>query len=353
MTRSEMIDKMKGAFQENNLTLYLGSGVSIANGLPAWDKLVLALYFRNISKQKLGDWKPYPNYLFAIAEFYLANKKEPLEITARKINSSYKKKEDFLKDLKETLYAAYYQDIENSRISFNKDNLLNANPTLKVIAELCKNGGINNVITYNYDSLLETILDDFPHQPIWGNFNLSSEALPIYHVHGYIPFIEQDSSKPHQIVFTEDQYHFVAHDPYNWSNLVQIKCMSNSVGLMIGLSLSDRNMRRLFDAVKTAPYKTTNFALLPRPHNYNPNFDELDKIHSMAVEYKDKFENSGIKGAPGIKGPNWRTEIRGIFEEVENKGLSLQEKVLNQLGIHPIWYNDHNEIPDILLEFMR
>jgi hypothetical protein len=353
MTRNEIIRKIKKAYQDKNLTLYLGSGISVANGLLSWDKLVLALYFRNISKQKLGDWKPYPNYLFAISEFILNNKKEPLEITARKINCNYKKKTEFLKDLKETLYAAYYQDIENNKYTFTKVNLLNANLSLKKIADLCDNGGVSNVISYNYDNLLETVLDNYSHKPIWSYSNFESDVLPIYHVHGYIPFNEHCGSKPNQIIFTEDQYHFVAQDPYNWSNLVQIKCMSSSIGLMIGLSLSDRNMRRLFDAVKNAPYKKTNFALLQRPQNYNPSNDELDKIHYKAVDYKNIFENSGIKITSGIKGPDFRAEIRGIFEEVESKGLSQQEKVLNQLGINPIWYSDHSEIPDILSEFLR
>src|ERR1039458_4008079 len=163
MTRNEIIRKIKKAYQDKNLTLYLGSGISVANGLLSWDKLVLALYFRNISKQKLGDWKPYPNYLFAISEFILNNKKEPLEITARKINCNYKKKTEFLKDLKETLYAAYYQDIENNKYTFTKVNLLNANLSLKKIADLCDNGGVSNVISYNYDNLLETVLDNYSH----------------------------------------------------------------------------------------------------------------------------------------------------------------------------------------------
>lgn len=80
---------LKKAFNEKNLTLYLGAGVSIGSNLPSWEKLVLAMYFAKISEQEMQGWRPYPNYLLAIAEWHLRDCAEPLEITARKLLKYY------------------------------------------------------------------------------------------------------------------------------------------------------------------------------------------------------------------------------------------------------------------------
>ena len=100
---------------------------------------------------------------------------------------------------------------------------------------------------------------------------LREGALPVYHVHGYVPAPpERGGSKPDEIVFTEDQYHRTAQDVYSWSNLIQLHAMTRSVGLMIGLSLADRNMRRLLDATTRAPMPGGNYALLQRRRTVPP-----------------------------------------------------------------------------------
>ncbi|HEY91159.1 MAG TPA: hypothetical protein G4O07_04920 [Dehalococcoidia bacterium] len=42
--------------------------MSVGNGLPAWEKLVLAMYFSALSKQSRGYGVPFPNYFFARPE---------------------------------------------------------------------------------------------------------------------------------------------------------------------------------------------------------------------------------------------------------------------------------------------
>jgi hypothetical protein len=373
------IDKLKKAFNEKNLTLYLGAGVSIESNLPSWEKLVLAMYFAKISEQEMQGWRPFPNYLFAIAEWHLANSAEPLEITARKLLKYYgdKKMADslFLEDLHRTLYGGYLNEGDNLIRPIEKSFLRNYNSTLSAISKLCEQNyrGIKSVITYNYDNLLEISLDNFNYQTIFGLTELDPSKLPIYHVHGYVPLDKKiRGSKGNEIVFTEYQYHKIAEDPYNWSNLVQLQTMSNSVGLMVGLSLSDRNMRRLLDAVRNAPIQSTNFALLEEPDTSPPSDEVLDKINDKAISYLSKFENSGIKSElPGFsiysqprgiksakpsvkssrsgeKGPRYREEIAGIIEQVKRLDKEQMEYVLEQLGVQPIWYKDVLDIQVII-----
>ncbi len=372
------ISKLREAFKKKNLSLYLGAGVSIANNLPSWEKLVLALYFSKISEQQMQGWRPFSNYLFAIAEWHLANSTEPLEITARKLLKYYATKNEqknvFLKDLYQILYGSMLGRNGQPDQNIDKNFLRHNNKTLDAVAKLCesKSEGIRSVITYNYDNLLEIALDNLPHQSVYSSTKLKSKRLPIHHVHGYVPLDKNiPGSSGNDIVFTEDQYHQVARDPYNWSNLVQLQSMTNSVGLMIGLSLSDRNMRRLLDAVRNAPINSISYALLKIPEE-NPTEDRvLDEIHEKAKSYLDKFRDSGIKSEqnesmgvflrqpgtksaqPTITGPRYRNEISGIIEQVKRLDKEQQQYVLEQLGIKPIWFDEYYEIPGIIDQILH
>jgi len=58
-----------------------------------------------------------------------------------------------------------------------------------------------------------------------------------------------------------------------------------------------------------------------------------------------------VKG-DGDKGANWQDQIRGIVQEVERLDIEQQSFVLNQLGVQPIWYKQHSEIPVILKQIL-
>jgi len=374
----ESISILRNAFRKNNLTLYLGAGVSIGSKLPSWEKLVLAMYFNKISQEQMNGWRPYSNYLYAIAEWYLNNSIEPLEITARKLRKHYEADAEnvFLDDLYSMLYGGF---LDNDRLSsrINREYLRNNNTTLNAVAGLCETSRkrIHAVVTYNYDSLLEIALDDYPYKSVFNPILVDSKSMPIYHVHGYIPLDKTiNHSKESEIVFTEDQYHLVAENPYYWSNLVQLQLMSSSVGLMIGLSLSDRNMRRILDAIKNSPITSINFALLREPDMRPPDGHVLDDIHKKAIGYLEEFERSGIKSEqrehegiffrrPGIKAEfrevssttagikgltRYQYEISGIIEQVRLIDKKQQEYVLKQLGIIPIWFKEISDIPGII-----
>lgn len=376
------VNMLRQAFIEKKLTLFLGAGVSMDSKLPSWEKLVLLMYFNKISQEKMGGWRPFSNYLYAIAEWHLKNSTEPLEVTARKLRKHYSEDEQdkFIEDLYAMLYGNFlvngYPDPQ-----INKNYLLRNNTTLNALARLCESPkrGVNAVVTYNYDSLLEIALENFGHQIIYQQSEkLVPGKLAIYHVHGYVPFHDyKEGSRGEEIVFTEDQYHEVAENPYSWSNLVQLQLLSNTTGLMVGLSLSDRNIRRLLDGVRHSPINSPNYALLQEPDKTPPKDEVLDEIHEKAKEYLREFEESGIKrdipyegimfqrpgrktaypsvksSRSGEKGPRYRAEIAGIIEQVKLIDRSQQEYVLKQLGIIPVWYKKHSDITEIINEIVR
>jgi len=349
------------AYRGEGLTLYLGAGVSAGSEVPTWERLVLSMFFATAQNARLDDWRPFSNYLFAIAEWYLARRHEPLEITASKLRRATDEDTVFLERLEEMLYGPFVDD-GGAIVPPNRPRLRAANRTLDAVALLCErapagSGGVRSVITYNYDGLLEAALDR-DHVPVWNEARPPDGKLPIYHVHGFVPFPGQPGSSAAEIVFTEEQYHQASHDPYSWGNLVQLAAMTARVGLTVGLSLADRNIRRLLDAASRTPVSPRVFALLQRREWKRPDLAELESIDHKAREYFDRFQRQspGIKrrgSRPGHKGSSWESEIAGIIEAVEHLDHEFEEKVLVSLGIQPIWYAEHSEIPEILGKIMK
>jgi hypothetical protein len=259
----------------------------------------------------------------------------------------------------------------------NGNSLREENRTLQAVAKLCEarheDRGVQSVITYNYDNLLECVLKDRGEMsavPVSGETELLPEHLPIYHVHGILPIHHDQDFEPGAIVFTEEDYHQAADDPYSWSNIVQLQALSNCTNLMVGLSMTDRNMRRLLDAVGRAPVRGSGFVLLRREQFEAPGPEELEKIHERAKQMVSDFEGAGIKrtwGHPeatgewvesqrlprkrpmfqglGMKGDNnYGDEISKILQGVHAIEDEQQVRTLLELGVTPVWFDSFEEI---------
>src|SRR5439155_7610347 len=162
----------------------------------------------------------------------------------------------FVDELMETLYLPWRQPHGPIRAP-SAGQLRRGNALLDAVAKLCEatvnRRGLHAVVTTNCDSLLEQALSEGPtrdkFKPIWKwAEKLSPKKKGIFHVHGYLP--ANGSGSPYgEIMLTEAQYHGAASDPYSWSNLTLIQCFSASTGLMVGMSMTDRNLRRLLHAL--------------------------------------------------------------------------------------------------------
>lgn len=354
------IDALREAFQKGSLTFYLGAGVSKQNGLPSWEELVQALYFSTLGEEDyIHNFRPYPNYLFALSEWVLKQKNEPLDIIIRKIKQWYEGK-DFIGMLSNTLYAGFSRAEMGNDISGLPAEVLNTNKTMEAIVKCCTHSipgqkGLKSVITYNYDNLLELGLEYFQDkknnfQPIFsGNQQLENGKIPIYHVHGYIPYQTADVDYD-EIIFSEEQYNRAFQDPFFWGNVVQVNQFTSQTGLMIGLSLSDRNIRRILDSIRKQPVPNNNYILMRRPKfkMIEPGSAEMDEVRKKAEEYQHKFANSRMKMASMeinqiqfILGRIYRYEEEEFEHGFENLGLKL------------ITFDEYDEIPLILEQIRR
>ncbi|MFM7976803.1 MAG: SIR2 family protein, partial [Pirellula sp.] len=130
--------------------------------------------------------------------------------------------------------------------------------------------------------------------------------LPVYHVHGFLPRTATIPTE-NELVFSEDAYHSQFIEAFSWSNLVQLNKLTQNTCLLVGISLTDPNMRRLLDvAWRKNPSKTP--------------------AHFIAK----------------------RLPKSGGGDMIDQVSKLLEEQDANALGLNVVWMEDYDELPGIL-----
>ena len=340
----DALKDLQTAYRNGDLNLYLGAGVSAKSGLPNWKQLVVSMYFRYMNIEHWHMIRPFPNYLYAIGEWYLDKTGESLDIIIRKLKTDLHEG-DFLK----FLYESLYNQLDGSTIKNPFENP-EENQLLKEITALAAEPGrtINSIITYNFDDLLEQSFSskNIPYTSVFDtNTFPANGCVPIYHPHGFIPFsnnlpVPQTTGN---IILSEDDYNSIANNNHNWANLIQTCRFTQGTGLMIGLSFSDRNLRRLIDLIANIPLHTNNYIFLKR--NAMPEFTEKDsqEIKQKADAILDKMKLAAIKGDEVVF-ENSQMILAELFRMDEH----ITQRVFDQMRIKPIWVTKYEEIDEFV-----
>lgn len=313
-SRDENINILKNKIKniENPLSLFLGAGVSQSLGLPNWDNLISNLLSNFLLKNTIKENGIEENLKIISSLFQSRNMNSAL-LSARYLKQAFKidnnKSNNFLKEIHSVLYKD--KDSESELI----------NNIIKMIKSL---ENIDSIITYNFDNIIEQYLtkNSINHISIdSGKIRPQKGYIPIYHVHGMIP--ENNLNAKNDIIFSEENYHDVYNNPYNWSNLIQLNKLNSNTCIMIGLSLEDPNIRRLFDIANKNLISPQHFAFLSR-------FDQ-----------KKLFKDTEYEG-------NLTQELDKLSSDFLIKHHKIQEEIFNDLGINIIWYENRNEVYEII-----
>ena len=220
--RNLRVAKLRKEFHEVQISLFIGSGLSCSLGVPGWGKLL-----KQLTKQVQKVVTSYPNYL-AIKN----DSDKSFLITARYLNNAAKRNElPFVAEIRKRLY----------RTSKLKSDFMDA------VIELLKENRIGEIITYNYDTLLEQRMtsEQIPNAPIDCQNKRVRNEIPVMHVHGVIHPEDTDYDK--NVVLSEDEYHNLYHDSYHWANVAQLYAFTHTKCIFVGLSMTDPSLRRLLD----------------------------------------------------------------------------------------------------------
>lgn len=335
MVDQNVRDELKSIYSKGNITLFLGAGVSAGNGLPNWNELVNTLFFRYMMEEKWDQLKPYPTYLNAVSKWYLGHLGETLDIIIRGLKTGWTEEEYY-----EAFWDVLYNSINSSK-KYKGDNVL-LNYIRNLIVD--KRKKIKAVITYNYDDLLEQSLKKVnynSYKTVYSSASFSGKKLPIYHVHGYIPYINNSEKIPFgQIVLSEEEYNTIISDSNFWGNIIQSKMLASTTNIMIGLSLTDRNLRRLLDSISKQSFASNNYIFLRRRTPPSLKESEVESIHKEALSVAKKWNLNTF-----IKGEEKRfTEIPQILDGIVYNYSENERRIYDQLKIKPIWYDTYEDI---------
>lgn len=297
------IKKLQETYNDGNLTLFCGAGISYDAGIPTWNTLLKSL----LKAVYDGSNHDIPDIDTRLANLFQKRINVSPLILAQYLKTLLGKK--FTSTVRDTLYK------ECNDISKTVDS----------ISELSRQKRnrkpLKAIITFNFDDLIEEKLtkDKIDHKSIFSEGERFKEVeIPIYHPHGFLPRKKNLTTK-NEIVFSEDAYHSQFIDAFSWGNLVQLNHLNNSTCLFIGISLTDPNMRRLLDVS------------IRKNGKGEKNHYIIKKRYKIEELYPDEHV---------------RIVDKKVIPVLEN----IEEQDANNLGFNVIWINEYKEIPEILIE---
>lgn len=324
LTHEETIKKINKIYKDENLVLVLGAGLSMSFGLPDWNSLL-----QNLMIDTIGETRNVSTVLSKVfADIF---KPSPL-IAGRYIQEKYNSKKFSFED---AVRKVIYKNLEIDKESSLMDEIIN------YCVASGRSPNLNSIISYNFDDILERRLlkvpFDVPFMPIYGIGMNPNGHLPIYHVHGYLPY-EGNLSENNQITFGESIYHKQYLDIYSWNNIVQINKFRDYNCIFIGTSLTDPNIRRLLEISRRqrGEKEESHFVFKKRQDSENIKY----QLKILMDKNKELLDEKIIAEMTQVQTTNSLIEIFETFEESDS--LSF--------GIRTIWVKDWDEVPEMLKE---
>ncbi|WP_347169636.1 SIR2 family protein [Pseudomonas salmasensis] len=325
LERTSIVEKISNCYKRGHFSLILGAGVSSSAGMPDWNTLLNSLFVRYMTHKFDGD-SAISDEDIKVLVGRLNSINEPSALMAarylrRGLSNNAGDTRGFISAVTESLYKL-------RDAAFPVDSLL-----IQSLASLClprRTGAkIRSVVTYNFDDLLERQLAEslIRFRSIYTEGeSYDPDDLPVYHVHGFLPedqtnYQDLDDST---LVFSEEGYHRIYSEPYHWSNLVQLNAFRENNCLMIGLSMTDPNLRRLLDISSKNLENSKHFAFMKRLSPNDFCFDGTKAKRRQVVQNMNSAEK---------------------FLEQHH---TLNEELMKELGVTIVWYENYSDIPEIL-----
>lgn len=409
--RNEHINRIKDNVKSGTLALVTGAGISKPCGMPLWNGLISQMIgygiqydlikdkilkgdeahyiFKDLTQQLikkdlsiLGSVNP-----LELAE-YIAQSFEDLEnddvkhrqipdafmktIIRRIVENSVSPIELLKKEMKSStnMDLALKHDFDEKDIKsfFEKVNLsdiASLNTMFAVSYLLYYENGIRQVMTYNFDPLVQECLLDLykldkskivTHSEKFCDdvSCLDGDMREFYHIHGFVSgkrHVEHDCPRifppdSKHIILSEDSYYRVEREEiYSWSSCIQSYFLNKYDCLFVGFSAEDYNFKRIIHQIKSEDVKTDRKPYNQRNHYLIMNIE--DWVRSIYEDVcRSMFKCSKKITCDMLKEISEKTII------LIQKALEYRENYWKRFNIYPVWVTI-NEIPKLLISLIN
>ena len=328
--REEIIHDLKASYKKGQFSLFLGAGVSSSSGMPDWNTLLNSLFVTYLTQEFDGDVAIDDQDIDELVDRLNKIDEPSALMAARYLRKGLSKRDGEAKEFVEAVTRNLYK-LRNTKFPIDSE-------LIKSIASMClprRTGAkVKSVVTYNFDDLLERQLtsNSILHRCIYTeDERYDPDELPVYHVHGFLPEDRSsyDGLDSSTLVFSEEGYHQIYSEAYHWSNLVQLNSFRENNCLMVGLSMTDPNLRRLLDISSKNIERSKHFAFMKRLSSDDFCYEESNGKKNKVV---------GNVGAA---------------EKFLDRHHTLSEQLMKELGVTIVWYESYDDIPRIIREVSR
>ncbi len=268
-----LIDKAAKALVNSNCSFILGAGISVDAGSPLWDDLLKNL-INSINKLRPLDSQDYQDINGKCGWSTL--------ITGRYIIGNNISRDDLIDGMRSNIYTLPPRNYKTP---------LTALPR---IAKIIKRFNVESSLTFNYDEFLEDALqnESVKFDTIIDKGSMKKGRHAVYHVHGLISRkANQASSYP---VLSEKEYHLLYSNNFHWSNIELLHALMRNTCFLLGLSMTDPNLRRLLEMARYDDGGTPRHYIFMRkdPLNANRPLNAKDDKHWQIIE--DQYAELGL-----------------------------------------------------------
>jgi hypothetical protein len=317
-------------------------------GMPSWNSLVLELLFEQAQgTRRLGSMLPHyrravaawmTDY-FGYSPLVLARMVERQMRTADKRRSAAPASADapsrFLERLRDFLYRNHHQPKQSTALDAVADLVAGQ------VRRPAAGGGVDAVVTFNFDDLLERELKQrrVPFQSITDGVRPQGRALRVIHVHGFVP--QQGPIDRSSLIFTEPDYHRLTESPFHWALSEIVERLRKNTVLFVGLSMSDPSLRRLLDAGRNSNI---------------PAHWQIQKRHQVRdheagdvmadIERRAQQQVAVLGGEFSVsKNPS---ELQGAMRAALEQADAYDREVFEGMGVKTIWVEEFDQIQNVL-----
>ncbi len=277
--------KLVRILKKESCVLGLGAGVSVSAGIPDWNKLlerIAAAFFQHWPDATTSPPRDlsiaFPHGCFHSPAAISIGKTLACGdslLVAQQIKNCIRD-EDWVWLLRRALYD-------------NPDGSPHSgtpSPLIEALSSLCgrEQSIVSEVITYNYDDLLERCLSHhgISNSPVaFQSTNSNTKGLHVYHPHGYLP--PGGGPENNKFILAESDYHEHIAAPHSWSNLIQLHAFARYTGVFVGASLRDPALRRTLRLARIT-HERPHFAFLPSTEPVTTETAKLDALFDRDLQ---------------------------------------------------------------------